>query len=70
MHATALIGFYLLVVAIAQVAGYFFGVFIERSAPAVGLPAYLVVSFGMLILAWPIAIRLTDHLLGPEPPRA
>jgi hypothetical protein len=69
MHATILIGLYLLVVAIAQVAGYFVGIFIERSAPAIGLPAYLMVSLGMLILAWPIAVWLTDHLLGPEPPR-
>jgi hypothetical protein len=70
MHATVLIGLYVLVVAIAQVAGYFIGVFVERSAPAVGLPAYLVVSLGMLILAWPVAVRLTDLLMGPEPPRA
>jgi hypothetical protein len=70
MHATVLISLYVLVVAIAQVAGYFIGVFIDRSAPAVGLPAYLVVSMGMLILAWPIAVRLTDLLMGPEPPRA
>jgi hypothetical protein len=70
MHAAVLIGLYLLVVAIAQVAGYFIGVFVDRSAPAIGLPAYLVVSLGMLILAWPIAVWLTDHLVGPEPPRA
>jgi hypothetical protein len=69
MHATVLIGLYVLVVAIAQVAGYFIGVFIERSAPAVGLPA-LAVSLGMLVLAWPVAVRLTDLLMGPEPPRA
>jgi hypothetical protein len=69
MHATVLIGFYVLVVALAQVAGYFIGIFIERSAPAIGLPAYLAVSLGMLILAWPIAVRLTDAVMGPEPPR-
>jgi hypothetical protein len=67
MHAMVLIGLYVVIVAIAQVIGYFIGVFMERSAPAVGLPAYLAVSLGMLILAWPIAVRLTDRLLGPEP---
>jgi hypothetical protein len=70
MHAAVLMGLYVLVVAIAQVAGYFIGIFIERSAPAVGLPAYLAVSLGMLILAWPVAVRLTEHLMGPEPPHA
>jgi hypothetical protein len=70
MHAAVLIGLYVVVVAIAQVAGYFIGVFIERSAPAIGLPAYLAVSMGMLILAWPIAVWLTEHLMGPEPPHA
>jgi hypothetical protein len=70
MHAAVLMGLYVLVVAIAQVAGYLIGLFIERSAPAIGLPAYLAVSLGMLILAWPVAVRLTEHLMGPEPPGA
>jgi hypothetical protein len=70
MHAAVLMGLYVLVVAVAQVAGYLIGLFIERSAPAIGLPAYLAVSLGMLILAWPVAVRLTEHLMGPEPPRA
>lgn len=70
MHAAVLMGLYVLVVAIAQVAGYFIGVFIERFAPAIGLPAYLAISLGMLVLAGPVAVRLTEHLMGPEPPRA
>jgi hypothetical protein len=49
MHASVLIGLYVLIAAVAQVAGYFLGVFIERSAPAIGLPAYLAVSMGMLL---------------------
>jgi hypothetical protein len=70
MHAMVLMGLYVLVVAVAQVVGYFVGVMIERTAPAIGLPAYLAVSLGMLILAWPIAIRLTEAFMGPEPPQS
>jgi hypothetical protein len=70
MHAAVLMGLYVFIVAVAQVAGYFIGVFIDRSAPAIGLPAYLAISMGMLVLAWPIAVRLTDYLMGPEPPGA
>ena len=67
MHAAVLMGLYVAIVAAAQVVGYFVGLFIERSVPAIGLSAYLAVSLGMLVLAWPIAVRLTEYLLGPEP---
>jgi hypothetical protein len=69
MHAGVLMALYLVITLVAQAIGYFAALFIERQYPSIGLPAFLFISLGMLIVGWPIAVRLTLWMLGPEPER-
>jgi hypothetical protein len=69
MHAGLLMALYIAITVVAQTIGYFVALMVERTAPAIGLPAFLAISLGMLIIGWPIAVYLTERLLGPEPVR-
>jgi hypothetical protein len=66
MHGLALIGLYLLVALVGQVAGFGVSSLVERAVPWAGMPAFLAMFFGMLVLAWPIAVSLMSRLF-PEP---
>jgi hypothetical protein len=39
---------------------YFIGLGIERAWPAASLPLYLLLFFGVLWLAWILAVRITE----------
>jgi hypothetical protein len=65
MHGLALIGIYLVVALAGQAIGYGISSLVERSVPWAGMPAFLAVFFGMLVLAWPIAVGIMDRLF-PE----
>jgi hypothetical protein len=64
MQGLALLAIYAVVALTGQVLGYGISSLVDRAAPAVGLPVFLVIFFGMLVFAWPIAVRLME--LFPE----
>jgi hypothetical protein len=65
MHGLALIGIYLGVALAGQAIGFGASSLVERTVPWAGLPVFLAVFFGMLVLAWPVAVLLMDRLF-PE----
>jgi hypothetical protein len=69
MHGLALIGLYLFVALVGQVVGFGVSSLVERVVPWAGMPAFLMIFFGMLVLAWPIAVSAKSRLF-PEPPEA
>jgi hypothetical protein len=69
MHGLALIGIYLLVAVVGQAIGFGVSSVIERVVPWAGMPAFLAIFFGMLVIAWPIAVAVMDRLF-PAPVEA
>ena len=67
MHGLALIGIYLAVAFAGQVIGYGMSSLVERTVPWAGMPVFLAVFFGMLVLAWPVAVGLMDWLFPQSP---
>ena len=68
MHGIALVGIYLVVAIIGQAIGFGICTLVERTVPWAGLPIFLAFFFGMLLLAWPIAVALMDRFV-PEAER-
>jgi hypothetical protein len=66
MHGLALLGTYVVVALAGQAAGFFISSLVERTVPSAGLPVFLAFFFGLLVVAWPIAVVLLNWLL-PEP---
>jgi hypothetical protein len=66
MHGLALLGIYVVVALTFQTIGFGISSLIELVAPWAGLPVFLAIFFGMLVLAWPIAVVLLEWFL-PEP---
>jgi hypothetical protein len=62
MHGLALIGIYLAVALVGQAIGYGMSSLVERTVPWAGMPVFLAIFFGMLVLAWPIAVGIVDRL--------
>jgi hypothetical protein len=60
MHGLALIGIYLAIALVGQAIGYGISSLVERTVPWAGMPVFLAVFFGMLVLAWPIAVAVMD----------
>ncbi len=69
MQGLGLLGIYVAVALGGQVLGYGMTSLIERAAPSAGLPVFLAIFLGMLVLAWPIAVALMNWLF-PEPTKA
>jgi hypothetical protein len=65
MHGLALLGTYIVVALAGQAVGFFISSLVERTVPLAGLPVFLAFFFGLLVVAWPIAVALLDWLL-PE----
>jgi hypothetical protein len=62
------IGLYVIIAGFGSVGAWLIGLAVEaRSSQAVSLIVFLALFSGALILAWPIATRLTEKLLGKEP---
>jgi hypothetical protein len=57
---------YLALMITGDIAAYLMGLVIERSAPAVSLPAFLAMYFVFLWVAWIIAVRITDPRAQPQ----
>ena len=68
MHGLALIGIYLGVALAGQAIGFGISSLVERTVPWAGMPVFLAVFFGMLVVAWPVAVGLMDWLF-PESPK-
>ena len=66
MQGLALIGVYLVVAIAGQAVGFAVCSLVERAVPWAGMPVFLAFFFGMLVLAWPIAVVLMDRFV-PEP---
>jgi len=65
MQGVTLLGIYVLVAIVGQVIGFGVSSMIERTVPWAGMPAFLAIFFGMLVLAWPIAVAIMDRF-APE----
>lgn len=62
------IGLYVIFAGLGSVGAWAIGLAVEaRSSQAVSLIVFLVLFFGAMIVAWPIAARLTEKLLGEDP---
>lgn len=75
MHGIMLLGIYLVVAVAGQAIGFGLCSVIERTVPWAGMPVFLLFFFGMLVLAWPVAVVLMDRLVPaadktPVPARA
>jgi hypothetical protein len=64
MQGLALLAIYVVVALAGQVLGYGISSLIDRVAPAAGLPVFLAIFLGMLVFAWPIAVRVMDWLFA------
>jgi hypothetical protein len=61
-------GLYVIFATLGSLGAWAIGLAVEaRTSQAVSLIVFLVLFFGALILAWPIAARLTEKLVGEEP---
>jgi hypothetical protein len=58
-----LIVYYVVIQAIGDAIAVFLGLVIEKIAPAISMPLFLLMYFGVLWGAWVIAVRMTE----PEP---
>jgi hypothetical protein len=69
MHGLALLGMYVVVALAGQAAGFSISSLVERTVPSAALPVFLAFFFGLLVVAWPIAVALLDWLWpeAPEP---
>jgi hypothetical protein len=65
MHGLALLGIYIGVALAGQAIGFGMSSLVEGAFPWAGMPVFLAIFFGMLVLAWPIAVGLMDWLF-PE----
>jgi uncharacterized membrane protein YphA (DoxX/SURF4 family) len=54
-----LLGVYVVLVIIGQAIGVGIGLFLDTKAPAISLPLALFLIFGVFVVAWPIAVRLS-----------
>ena len=62
------IGLYLIFAILGSVGAWAIGLAVEaRTSQAISLIVFLALFFGALILAWPIAARLTEALIGKDP---
>jgi hypothetical protein len=66
MQGVTLLGIYLVVAIIGQAIGFVACTLVERTVPWAGMPVFLAFFFGMLVLAWPIAVALMDRF-APAP---
>ncbi len=63
------IGLYLIFAALGSVGAWAIGLAVEaRTSQALSLIVFLTLFFGALIIAWPIAARLTERLIGEDAP--
>ncbi len=61
-------GLYVIFATLGSLGAWAVGLAVEaRTSQAVSLIVFLVLFFGALILAWPIAARLTEAFLGNDP---
>ena len=61
-------GLYVIFATLGSLGAWAIGLAVEaRTSQAVSLIVFLALFFGALILAWPIAVRLTEALIGKEP---
>jgi hypothetical protein len=66
MHGLALLGIYFAVALAGQAIGLGISSQVERFVPWAGLPVFMAIFFGVLVLAWPIAVVLLERFV-PEP---
>jgi membrane protein implicated in regulation of membrane protease activity len=62
------IGLYVIFATLGSLGAWAIGLAVEaRTSQAVSLIVFLAVFFAALILAWPVAARLTEALIGKDP---
>ena len=61
------IGLYLIFAILGSVGAWAIGLVVEaRTSQGLSLIVFLTLFFGALIIAWPIAARLTEKLVGED----
>jgi len=55
-----LIAYYVVIQAIGDAIAVFLGLGIERIAPSISMPLFILMYFGVLWGAWVIAVRMTE----------
>jgi len=61
------IGLYVIFAALGSVGAWLVGLAVEaRSSQGLSLIVFLALFFSALIIAWPLAARLTEKLLGED----
>ena len=68
MQGLALLGTYVAFALVGQLVGYGVSSLVERTVPWAGMPVFLAVFFGMLVVAWPVAVAVMDRVF-PETAR-
>jgi hypothetical protein len=58
---------YIGLIIVGDAIAYFVGLAIERAVPGVSLPVFLAMYFGVLWVAWIVAVRLTAPRPEPQP---
>jgi len=67
MHSgLALICTYVALVAVGNLGVYYIGLAVESGWPPASLPVFLAMFFGVLILAWPLAVTITEKVIEPD----
>lgn len=62
------IGLYVLFAGLGSTVAWLIGLAVEaRSTQAISLVVFLALGFSALIVAWPLAARLTEKLVGEDP---
>jgi hypothetical protein len=57
---------YVALIIVGDVIAYFVGLAVERAVPGVSLPVFLAMYFGVLWVAWLMAVRFTAPASQPQ----
>ena len=60
MQSLALMIIYVLTAAVVQFMGFLISRMIDQQWPAAGLMTFLTIFMGAYVVAWPIAVRITE----------
>jgi hypothetical protein len=63
-----LLGVYLLLIAVGGVLVFVAGLALDSMIPDWSTPIFACLLFGVLVIAWPIAVRLTPETAPPAEP--
>ena len=60
----SLLGIYVALAVAGESLAYFAGIALDHYIPALAIPVGILAMLGVLVCAWPLAIRIDDRLFG------